>query len=136
MLKPTMISVGILETMWVWNDYLLPTLVLDSTKYMTIPIHPVLPGQLRPGGDGPMMACIMLTMLPVIIFYWCARSTSSRAWRPAPSRADNADERERGGYAVGTVSRVLEQHPDVSDGPGTHLAVVAQNTTIPKTPST
>ena len=39
MLKPTMISVGILEIMWIWNDYLLPYLVLDRTKYMTIPIH-------------------------------------------------------------------------------------------------
>ena len=39
MLKPTLISVGILELMWVWNDYLLPYLVLDRTKYMTIPIH-------------------------------------------------------------------------------------------------
>ena len=37
MLKPTMISVGILQTMWVWNDFLLPYLVLDRTKYMTIP---------------------------------------------------------------------------------------------------
>ena len=43
MLKPTLISVGMLETMWVWNDYLLPYLVLDCTKYMTIPIRdPVL----------------------------------------------------------------------------------------------
>ena len=39
MLKPTMISVGILEIMWVWNDYLLPVLVLDINKYRTIPIH-------------------------------------------------------------------------------------------------
>ena len=39
MLKPTMISTGILEIMWIWNDYLLPYLVLDRTKYMTIPIH-------------------------------------------------------------------------------------------------
>ena len=39
MLKPTMVSVGILEIMWVWNDYLLPYLVLDRTEYMTIPIH-------------------------------------------------------------------------------------------------
>jgi raffinose/stachyose/melibiose transport system permease protein len=37
MLKPTMVSVGILEAMWVWNDYLLPTLVLDIKKYRTIP---------------------------------------------------------------------------------------------------
>ena len=39
MMKPIMISVGVLEVMWVWNDYLLPYLVLDRTKYMTIPIH-------------------------------------------------------------------------------------------------
>ena len=39
MLKPTIISVGILELMWVWNDYLLPYLVLDITEYRTIPIH-------------------------------------------------------------------------------------------------
>ena len=38
MLKPTMVSVGILEAMWVWNDYLLPTLVLDIKKYKTIPM--------------------------------------------------------------------------------------------------
>ena len=53
-LKPTMISVAILETMWVWNDYLLPTLVLDIKHYRTIPMaHPVLPRQLRQGRDGP-----------------------------------------------------------------------------------
>ncbi len=39
MMKPTLISVGVLEIMWVWNDYLLPYLVLDVTKYKTIPIH-------------------------------------------------------------------------------------------------
>lgn len=39
MLKPTLISVGILEIMWIWNDYLLPYLVLDLDKYRTIPIH-------------------------------------------------------------------------------------------------
>src|SRR5699024_7337064 len=37
-LKPTMISTGILETMWVWNDYLLPSLVLDIRRYRTIPM--------------------------------------------------------------------------------------------------
>ena len=40
MLKPTLVSVGILETMWVWNDYLLPYLVLDGTKYMTTSFDP------------------------------------------------------------------------------------------------
>ena len=39
MLKSILISVGVLEVMWIWNDYLLPYLVLDRTKYMTIPIH-------------------------------------------------------------------------------------------------
>jgi raffinose/stachyose/melibiose transport system permease protein len=69
-LKPTMISVGVLETMWVWNDYLLPTLVLDIKKYKHHPhADPVFPRQLRPGGDGPMMACIMLTILPVVMVY-------------------------------------------------------------------
>lgn len=70
MLRPTMISVGILEIMWVWNDYLLPYLVLDKTKYMTIPI---LVQYFRGGYGkvemGPMMACIVLTVLPIIIIY-------------------------------------------------------------------
>ena len=70
MLKPTLVSVGILETMWVWNDYLLPYLVLDKTKYMTIPI---LVQYFRGGYGkvemGPMMACIVLTVLPIIIIY-------------------------------------------------------------------
>ena len=53
MLKPTMISVGVLEIMWVWNDYLLPSLVLDVNRYRTIPIHiQYLQGQLRHGGHG------------------------------------------------------------------------------------
>ncbi|MCI1997109.1 MAG: carbohydrate ABC transporter permease [Olsenella sp.] len=69
-MKPTYISVGILETMWVWNDYLLPYLVLDSTKYKTIPI---LIQYFRGGYGhvelGPMMACIMMTILPIVIVY-------------------------------------------------------------------
>jgi hypothetical protein len=51
--KPTMISVAILEAMWVWNDYLLPTLVLDIKKYRTIPMLIQYFRQLRPRGDGP-----------------------------------------------------------------------------------
>mgnify|MGYP002237555160 CR=1 FL=1 len=51
-LKPTMISTAILETMWVWNDYLLPTLVLDIKTYRTIPCDSVFPRQLRQGGNG------------------------------------------------------------------------------------
>ena len=69
-LKPTYISVGILETMWVWNDYLLPYLVLDSTKYRTIPI---LIQYFRGGYGhvelGPMMACIMMVIIPIVVVY-------------------------------------------------------------------
>ena len=69
-LQPTYVSTGILEAMWIWNDYLLPYLVLDRTKYMTIPI---LVQYFRGGFGkvemGPMMACIVLTILPIIIVY-------------------------------------------------------------------
>lgn len=69
-LKPTMISVGILEAMWVWNDYLLPTLVLDIKKYKTIPmLIQYFRGSYGKVEMGPMMACIMLTVIPVIIVY-------------------------------------------------------------------
>ncbi len=69
-LKPTMISVGILETMWVWNDYLLPYLVLDRKKYQTIPILiQYFKGSYGKVEMGPMMACIMLTVLPIIVIY-------------------------------------------------------------------
>ncbi|MBR2582723.1 MAG: carbohydrate ABC transporter permease [Oscillospiraceae bacterium] len=70
MLKPTLISVGILETMWVWNDYLLPYLVLDRTKYMTIPIHvQYLKGSYGTVDLGATMAVIMLSIIPIIILY-------------------------------------------------------------------
>ena len=70
-LKPTLISVGILETMWLWNDYLLPYLVLDRTKgYTTIPIFiQYFKGSYGKVEMGPMMASIMLTVLPIIIVY-------------------------------------------------------------------
>ena len=70
MLKPTMISVGILEIMWVWNDYLLPYLVLDRTKYWTIPIHiQYLKGSYGTVDLGATMALILLSIIPVIVFY-------------------------------------------------------------------
>jgi raffinose/stachyose/melibiose transport system permease protein len=69
-LKPTLISVGILETMWIWNDYLLPYLVLDIKKYMTIPmLIQYFRGSYGSVEMGPLMASIMLTVLPVIIVY-------------------------------------------------------------------
>ena len=70
MLKPTMISVAILEIMWVWNDYLLPYLVLDRTSFMTIPIHiQYLKGSYGTVDLGATMALILLSILPVIVFY-------------------------------------------------------------------
>ncbi len=70
MLKPTMISVAILEIMWVWNDYLLPYLVLDITKYRTLPIHiQYLKGSYGTVDLGATMALILLSIIPVIVFY-------------------------------------------------------------------
>lgn len=70
LLKPTMISVGVLETMWVWNDYLLPTLVLDIKKYRTIPmLIQYFRGSYGRVELGSMMACIVMTVLPVVIIY-------------------------------------------------------------------
>ena len=70
MLKPTLVSVAILDAMWVWNDYLLPTLVLDIKKYKTIPmLIQYFKGSYGKVEMGPMMASIMLTVIPIIIVY-------------------------------------------------------------------
>lgn len=70
MLKPILVSVAVLEIMWVWNDYLLPYLVLDRTLYRTIPIHiQFLQGSYGSVDLGATMALIMLSILPIIIFY-------------------------------------------------------------------
>ena len=70
MMKPTLISVGILELMWVWNDYLLPYLVLDITEYRTLPIHiQYLKGSYGTVDLGATMALILLSIVPVIVFY-------------------------------------------------------------------
>lgn len=69
-LKPTLVSVGVLEAMWVWNDYLLPTLVLDIRKYKTIPmLIQYFRGGYGKVAMGPMMASIMLTIIPIVIVY-------------------------------------------------------------------
>ena len=70
MLKPTLVSVGILEAMWVWNDYLLPTLVLDIKNYKTSPmLIQYFRGSYGKVEMGPMMASIMLTVIPIVIVY-------------------------------------------------------------------
>lgn len=74
MLKPSLISVGILELMWLWNDYLLPYLVLDRTQYMTIPIHiQYLKGSYGTIDMGATMALILLAIIPVVVFYLCCQ---------------------------------------------------------------
>lgn len=69
-LKPTLISVSILEIMWVWNDYLLPYLVLDINRFRTIPIHiQYLKGSYGAVDLGATMAIILMGIIPVIVFY-------------------------------------------------------------------
>ena len=69
-LQPTYISTGILEAMWIWNDYLLPYLVLDIKKYKTIPIAvQYLKGGYGSVDMGAMMAMLTLAILPIVIFY-------------------------------------------------------------------
>lgn len=73
-MKPTFISVGILETMWIWNDYLLPYLVLDIKKYRTIPIHiQYLNGSYGQTDIGAIMALIVLSIIPIVIFYFACQ---------------------------------------------------------------
>ncbi len=69
-LRPTAVSVGILETMWIWNDFLLPYLILDRRKYTTITIAVQnLKGNYGSIDWGAMMAVLVLSIIPIIIFY-------------------------------------------------------------------
>ena len=70
MLKPALLSVGVLEIMWIWNDYQLPNLVLDSNKYMTKPIlKQYQKGSYGEVEHGETMALILLRIVPIIIIY-------------------------------------------------------------------
>ncbi len=69
-MKPTYISVGILEAMWIWNDFLLPYLVLDIKKYKTISIVvQYMKGSYGRVDMGAIMACLIMAIIPVIVFY-------------------------------------------------------------------
>lgn len=69
-MKPSIISVAILEAMWIWNDYLLPYLTLDLSKYKTISVAvQYLKGGYGSVDMGAMMACLVLAIIPIIIFY-------------------------------------------------------------------
>ena len=74
-LKPTCVTVAILQTMWIWNDYLLPYLVLELKKYVTIPIAvQYLKGGYGSVDMGAMMGVLVLAIIPIIIFYlFCQR---------------------------------------------------------------
>ncbi|MBO5237531.1 MAG: carbohydrate ABC transporter permease [Lachnospiraceae bacterium] len=74
MLKPTYISVAILEAMWIWNDFLLPYLVLDIKKYKTISIViQYMKGSYGRVDMGAIMACLVMAIIPVVVFYLCAQ---------------------------------------------------------------
>lgn len=69
-LRPTAVSVGILQTMWIWNDYLLPYLVLDLKRFRTIPIAvQYLRGGYGSVDMGAMMAMLVLAIIPIVVFY-------------------------------------------------------------------
>ena len=69
-LQPTYVTTAILETMWIWNDYLLPYLVLNLKKYKTIPIAiQYLKGGYGSVDMGAMMAMLVLSILPIIFLY-------------------------------------------------------------------
>ena len=73
-MKPTYISVGILEAMWIWNDFLLPYLVLDIKQYKTISIVvQYMKGSYGRVDMGAIMACLIMAVIPVIIFYLSAQ---------------------------------------------------------------
>lgn len=69
-MKPTYISVGILETMWIWNDFLLPYLVLDINRYKTISIVvQYMKGSYGRVDMGAIMAALIMAVIPVVVFY-------------------------------------------------------------------
>ena len=74
MMKPTSISVGILEAMWIWNDFLLPYLVLDIKEFKTISIViQYMKGSYGRVDMGAIMACLIMAIIPVVVFYLCAQ---------------------------------------------------------------
>ena len=74
MMKPTFISVGILEAMWIWNDFLLPYLVLDIKEFKTISIViQYMKGSYGRVDLGAIMACLIMAIIPVVVFYLCAQ---------------------------------------------------------------
>ena len=74
MLKPTAITVAILQAMWVWNDYLLPYLILGSEhKTMPVAIQLAMNGAYGSTDYGAFMAMLVLSIIPIIVFYICSQ---------------------------------------------------------------
>ena len=70
MMKPSIVSVAILQTMWIWNDFLLPYLTLDLRKYKTMSIAvQYLKGGYGSVDMGAMMGCLVLSIIPIVVFY-------------------------------------------------------------------
>ncbi|WP_394898462.1 carbohydrate ABC transporter permease [Bifidobacterium longum] len=70
MMKPSIVSVAILQTMWIWNDFLLPYLTLDMRKYKTMSIAvQYLKGGYGSVDMGAMMGCLVLAIIPIVVFY-------------------------------------------------------------------
>ena len=73
-MKPTCITVAILQTMWIWNDFLLPYLTLDMRRFETMSIAiQYLKGGYGSVDMGAMMACLVVAIVPIIIFYLCCQ---------------------------------------------------------------
>ena len=73
-LKPTAITVAILQVMWIWNDFLLPYLTLDMRRFKTMSIAiQYLKGGYGSVDMGAMMACLVVAIVPIIIFYLCCQ---------------------------------------------------------------
>lgn len=73
LMKPTIITLVILDVIWIWNDYLLPSLTLKSASNRTIPIGTqIFFGQYTIEWN-MAMAALMLTIIPVVVFYLCAQ---------------------------------------------------------------
>ena len=73
-MRPSLISVAILQTMWIWNDFLLPDLTLDMRRFKTMSIAiQYLKGGYGSVDMGAMMACLVVAIVPIIIFYLCCQ---------------------------------------------------------------
>ncbi|MCI1978336.1 MAG: carbohydrate ABC transporter permease [Bifidobacteriaceae bacterium] len=70
LMRSSIVSVAILQTMWVWNDFLLPYVTLDLQQFKTIPIAvQVFKGSYGTTDWGAMMGCLVLTIIPILVFY-------------------------------------------------------------------